>query len=328
LGLEPTPELYVTHLVEVFREVMRVLAKDGTLWLNLGDSYAGSWGDYWSRTRSATAASVTASIAVQKRRLQRVIPNSGFLPPQAVISQSNYGSQHKLKKKDLIGIPWMVAFALRAAGWYLRSDIIWHKSNCMPESVRDRPTKSHEYLFLLTKSERYYYDREAIAEPLAKSSIKRMKQATFDKQSGGVKDYGSKHNGMAQNRSARRALVNLRGRMQCPQWEDVLKEGKWAKSRQQRHGRDIPLDGLRRNKRDVWSVSTAPYKQAHFATYPPDLIRPCVRAGCPKGGTVLDPFMGSGTTGQVAIEEECRFVGIDQSSAYVELARKRIVKRP
>jgi DNA modification methylase len=324
LGLEPTPDLYVIHLVEVFREVMRVLTKDGTLWLNLGDCFAGSWGDYWSRTRSATAASVTPSEGVRKRRLRRVMPNSGFLPPQAVISQSNNGSKHKLKKKDLIGVPWMVAFALRDAGWYLRSDIIWHKSNCMPESVRDRPTRSHEYLFLLTKSERYYYDKEAIAEPLAQSSIERMRQTTFDKQSGGAKDYGGEDNSMARNRSAHRALVNLRGRMQCSQWEEVLKGGKWSKRRQRSNESNIPSDGLTRNKRDVWSVTTAPYKQAHFATYPPELIRPCIRAGCPKDGVVLDPFMGSGTTGQVALEEGCCFIGIDQQPDYIRLAAERI----
>jgi DNA modification methylase len=226
VGLEPTPEAYVEKLVSIFREVRRVLKDDGTLWLNLGDSY---WGG--------------------KRQ-------SGM----------------RIKPKDLIGIPWLVAFALRADGWWIRSDIVWSKPNPMPESVRDRPTRAHEYIFLLSKSAAYYYDHEAIKEPLSSASIQRLSQPGFDSQTGGSKDY---QNGINKNRSARRALVNLKGRLMSPQVSDDPL-------------RFAQLTG--RNKRDVWTVTTKPYKAAHFATFPPDLIEPCILAGSREGDTVLDPF--------------------------------------
>ena len=267
IGLEETPELYIENLVAVFRECHRVLKDDGTLWLNLGDSYWGGKG------------------------------------------QSAHDGKHPvIKPKDLIGIPWLVAFALRADGWWLRSDIVWNKPNPMPESVEDRPTRSHEYIFLMSKSATYYYDHEAIKEPLSSASIQRLSQPTFDKQTGGAKDY---QNGTNKNRSARRALVNLKGRAMPPQVADDPE--RWAN-----------LTG--RNKRDVWTVTTKPYKEAHFATFPPDLIEPCILAGTKEGDTVLDPFNGSGTTGEVSIMHNRFYIGCEINPDYVRLTKRRLSK--
>jgi DNA modification methylase len=234
IGLEPTPEAFVAKLVEVFREVKRVLRDDGTVFLNLGDSYA--------------------------------------------------NNTPGLKPKDLIGIPWRVAFALQADGWYLRQDIIWHKPNPMPESVRDRCTKAHEYIFLLSKSARYYYDHEAVREGTSESSC-----------------YGGTY-------AKRKKGFNEQGNMGKPGM--TIKE---------------PIDG-KRNKRSVWKVTTKPYKGAHFATFPPDLIEPCILAGCPEGGTVLDPFGGSGTTAGVAIGHGRNAILCELSPEYSELIPERIKK--
>lgn len=350
LGLEQTPEAYVAAMVDVFRDVRRVLSDDGTLWLNLGDSYAGV-GAQTGGTNSKEHG----------RRAERMFANSYKQLPQGV------------KSKDLVGIPWMVAFALRADGWYLRSDVIWSKPNPMPESVTDRPTKAHEYIFLLSKSKSYYYDANAIKEELAPSSAPRVQ-------------YGW-----------RTKKLNVSG---------SLAKGKPVATAMETMGnRFAPVDG--RNKRSVWHVATQPYPDAHFATYPEALIEPCILAGtsekgkCPlcfkpwvrlmdsqrvmrhelprdhkdyrpgrysvkssgsndyaKGGgqafrlsttlgwvpscycmndpandaeslepipdTVLDPFTGSGTTGAVAIRHQRNFIGTELNPAYVELARKRI----
>jgi DNA modification methylase len=250
LGLEKTPEEYVSKMVEVFREVKRVLKKDGTLWLNLGDSYAGSGKGIGSDHGKAV-----------------------FTDGEIVKTKWN---ESGLKPKDLVGIPWRVAFALQADGWYLRSDIIWHKPNPMPESVTDRPTKAHEYLFLLSKAERYYYNAGSIAE---KSII-------------GILDGGTNPYNLI-TQTGGRDSQNLGG-----------------------------SDGTR-NKRSVWTVATQPYSEAHFATFPPKLIEPCILAGCPSGGLVLDPFAGSGTTLQVAQQLGRRGVGIELNPAYIELAEQR-----
>lgn len=286
LGLEPTPALYVEHIGEVFREVRRVLTKEGTLWLVLGDCFAGSWGNYGSKRRA-----LGCGIPRPGR------PDAAFLPPQAAAPG--------LKRKDLVGIPWQIAFALRDDGWYLRSDIVWNKPNAVPESVRDRPTRAHEFVFLLTKSARYYYDWKAIAEPLAQSSLRRLRQASFDEQTGGAKDYAAAAGG-SPGRSARTAIVNLKGR--------ALPEG----------GRTSYPATYRKNRRSVWTLPTHPYAGAHFATYPPELVRPCVLAGSPPDGVVLDPFAGAGTTGKVAREEGRRFIWIELNPAYVGLARERL----
>ena len=261
-GLEATPDEYVENMVTVFRGVWRVLRDDGTLWLNLGDSYSGGSG------------------------------GSGGSGPASAKQTTQPGSYHAgpakrgpgLKPKDLVGIPWRVAFALQADGWYLRSDIIWHKPNPMPESVTDRPTKSHEYIFLLSKSERYYYDYKSIQEPAL---------------------VGGRGSYVVTGKTAE----HQQGRAsQHPRKGDVA-----ALSDHRRHAiNDTSPDyGETRNRRSVWTVPTKPYPEAHFATFPPKLIEPCVLAGCPLGGTVLDPFMGSGTTAQVAQELGREWVGIE-----------------
>ncbi len=223
IGAEATLDHYISNLVRVFRQVRRVLADDGTLWLNMGDGYT-SGGRAWR--------------AEDKKNPARAM---SYRPP----------TPQGLKPKDLIGVPWRIAFELQADGWYLRSDIVWHKPNCQPESVKDRPTRAHEYLFLFSKSERYYYDYEAIREP-----------------------------------------ANGGGEM--------------------------------RNRRTVWSINTEPYPGAHFATFPPALVEPCVLAGSEPSDIVLDPFLGSGTTGEVCLKLRRKFIGIELNPEYAELARTRL----
>lgn len=261
IGRESNPQEYINKLVETFREAKRLLTHDGTCWVNIGDTYAANRSYQVSSTKEGNKHSP---------------------------DQSKSGSSKVpvgLKPKDLIGIPWMLAFALRADGWYLRSDIIWHKPNVMPSSVKDRVTTSHEYLFMLTKNERYYYDMESIQE----------------------------------ESSCAGAVISL---------------GKKSFSRGQALGAGVTPTGNgnadtytvkpMRNKRSVWSITTKPFKGAHFAVFPESLIEPCVLAGCPIGGTILDPFTGSGTTGVVALKNGRKFVGIELNTEYVELAKKRI----
>ncbi|MDD3040436.1 site-specific DNA-methyltransferase [Bacteroides sp.] len=258
LGLEPTPEEYVSKVVEVFREVKRVLRKDGTLWLNLGDSYA------------KEGLSGMGDPTIGERNL------GGMEPIKKKIPQG-------LKPKDLVGIPWRVAFALQSDGWYLRSDIIWSKPNPMPESVIDRPSKSHEYIFLLSKSNRYYYDYKSIKEPVTESSIKRLAQTT-----------------LADQRGSSRVPCKTNGNMKA-------------------------VGGIEyRNKRTVWNIPTSRFSEAHFATFPTELVKPCILAGCPVGGTALDPYAGSGTTLFVAEQLERNSVGIELKPEYCSLINRRM----
>jgi DNA modification methylase len=279
MGLEKTPEEYVSKMVEVFREVKRVLRDDGTLWLNLGDSYAGSWGNY-----APTGQGDQRPKNTERWQRRAYEGKTDWRPPTS--------NKHEgLKPKDLVGIPWMVAFALRADGWYLRQDIIWHKPNCMPESVKDRCTKAHEYIFLLSKSLKYYYDAEAIKEPIAASTVERAK---------------SKNN------------ASTRKDKGAAQWQSGLtpeQQDKWYSN--------IDKNTVR-NKRSVWTVTTKPFKGAHFAVFPPDLIEPCILAGCPVGGTVLDPFAGSGTTLLVATQHHRKSIGIELNPEYIEIAKRRL----
>lgn len=264
LGLEETPDEYVARMVEVFREVRRVLRSDGTLWLNLGDTYNAYNGNRGTESRYAGD--------------RRTIGEPMFPPGHGLMVPT-------LKPKDLVGIPWRVAFALQADGWYLRSDIIWHKPNPMPESVRDRPTKTHEYVFLLSKSERYFYDADAIKEPTRSLDpghpSYRPNSARIAVE--GRKEYHGKHEMSARS-------YNPAGR----------------------------------NARSVWTIATRPYHGSHFATFPPELAERCILAGCPKGGTVLDPFAGSGTTGMVATGQGRNAVLIELNPDYAELIRERI----
>lgn len=257
IGMEATPEEYIEKLVEIFREVRRVLRPDGTLWVNMGDSYA---------TRS------------------------GNNPPGNTRNRCGHTEKRTpkgYKYKDLMGIPWMLAFALRADGWYLRQDIIWSKPNCMPEAVVDRCTKSHEYIFLLSKFPRYYFDAAALREPCAS---RKGNAKTF--RGGGAYTGG-------------RSFQNS------------------AQVKRTSHGNTENRTGTR-NKRDVWAVATSGFKGAHFAVFPERLIEPCILAGCPEGGTVLDPFAGSGTTGVVAKRLRRNFIGVEINEDYREMAEKRI----
>ena len=243
IGREDTPEQYIDRLVEVFRELRRVLKDDGTFWLNIADTYCGT------------------------------------------------GMKAGCKQKDLIGIPWLLAFALRSDGWYLRSDIIWMKENPMPESVKDRCARCYEHIFLLSKSRRYYYDAAAIAEPVAASTPARMKRGfgAGNKYSADIP--GQKHQHLNDHRPNGYA------------------------------DEDIPQ---LRNKRDVWQINTVPYRGGHFAAYPPKLAETCLLAGCPPGGVVLDPFLGSGTTAAVAKQLGRHYIGIELNPEYCTLAEKRI----
>lgn len=252
IGLEETPEEFVNKLVEVFAEVKRVLKPEGTLWLNLGDSYYRSGNDQ----------------PEQKGMLntEKINQRYGFRNENKLKSQD-------LKPKDLIGIPWMVAFALRTNGWYLRQDIIWHKPNPMPESVTDRCTKAHEYIFLLSKSPKYYFDNEKISENA---------------------NYAGEKRGKSRNISPTR-ITEMDNKIYNT-----------------------------RNKRSVWTVTTKPFSEAHFATFPEDLIVDCIKAGCPEGGLVLDPFMGAGTTGLVAKKLNRHYVGFELNPEYIKIAERRI----
>ena len=257
IGQEQSPEEYIQQLVEVFREVRKILTDDGTLWLNIGDSY-------YNYRPGKGQALVKQTVASNKQDL-----------PDKCAKRAN--KLPNLKEKDLIGIPWMLAFALRADGWYLRQDIIWHKPNPMPESVRDRCTKSHEYIFLLSKNKKYYYDNESIKEP--------------------AKDWGTRDrtNGKYHNKG-----TGLQ-----------------------------PHSGLTKsyptkNKRSVWSITNKPYKGSHFATFPPDLIEPCIKAGSEPNDIILDPFMGSGTTAMVAKSLGRDYIGCELHEDYGDLIHKRI----
>ena len=281
LGLESTPEEYVAKMVEVFREVKRVLKDDGTLWLNLGDSYASTK----EGNTNGTAGMVKQKAGVNDNTTKRTIPKD-------------------LKPKDLCGIPWRVAFALQADGWYLRQDIIWHKPNPMPESVTDRCTKSHEYIFLLSKLSQYYFDSEAIKERSV-CNDPRMVDGFVPKSVNG------KHSIDSQNSANRHKSAITPG--QTPH----------GKALRRMSGESDPSYPYR-NKRSVWSVTTSPYSGAHFATFPEELIEPCIRAGCPEGGTVLDPFFGAGTTGVVCKNYRREYLGIEINPEYVKIAEKRL----
>ena len=279
IGLEETPEQYVQKMVEVFREVRRVLKPDGTLWLNLGDSYAGagpSGASYQSETTKKRAEMNTdGAFRISKTLAARGLTYADKKP----VAPPGY------KKKDLLGIPWMVAFALRADGWYLRQDIIWRKPNPMPESVTDRCTKAHEYIFLMSKSPKYYFDHEAIKEPA-------VGQNEHDLTGPGYKAPGqSAQTGSRSKRDSFKRIGSKRAQVIPGQSVGTHREDR----------EESTYDTTTRNRRSVWEVATRPYKGAHFATYPPDLVKPCILAGSRPGDIVLDPFGGSGTTAEVAI---------------------------
>lgn len=287
IGLENTPDEYIGRLVSIFREVRRVLKPDGTLWVVIADSYAGSGKGAWNN---------------KNKQKETYVLDPGSAPTK--MPKFFEG----VKAKDLIGILWMLAFALRADGWYLRQDIIWQKPNAMPESVRDRCTKSHEYIFLLSKSPRYYFDGKAIAEPIAKSTKKRLSQ-NIEEQKGSSRAY-SKTNGPM------KACAPRYGGNKYTATPSVF----YRTKSNGLYTHCIP----KRNKRSVWVVSTKPFKGAHFATYPDTLILPCVLAGSRDGGTVLDPFCGTGTTIQVAAQCGRNGIGIEINTGYETLIKARV----
>ena len=266
IGLEPSPDEYISRLAQVFSEVLRVLKPEGTLWLNIGDSYNG----YKGNANQTNAETMYAGHRHQPTR------------------KPHHGLEDKLlKPKDLIGIPWMLAFALRDMGFYLRQDIIWHKPNPMPESITDRCVKSHEYLFLLSKSQKYHFDYEAIQENAV---------CTEDRRAGkGRIEYGGKRATGGGKIRTNISFVTI---------------------------------NTRRRKRDVWTVPVKATKDAHFATFPKELIRDCVLAGCPSGGVILDPFMGTGTTAAVALEYGRKYIGFELNADYFEIINKKIQVTP
>jgi DNA modification methylase len=296
LGLEPTPDAYVASLVAVFREVRRVLRDDGVLWLNLGDSYATGAGS----GRSMGGACFGKS--------NPVIDGASY-----PVCQPNRMPIAGLKPKDLVGIPWRVAFALQADGWYLRSDIIWAKPNPMPESVRDRPTKSHEYLFLLTKRASYYYDADAIAEPASDALLAQIEQG-YDGE--GRKDYAGAG---VQNPSSVKARIIGNARKRA----DRFGGNKHTGASTQHSDGSVYTGRPTRNRRSVWTVNTQPCPDAHFAVMPEKLVEPCVLAGSRPGDVVLDPFGGSGTVGRVATSLGRQFVLCELNPAYINIARQR-----
>ncbi len=268
LGLEKTPEEYVSAMIDVFRAVRDVLEDDGTLWVNIGDSYAAARGGTYQPAETLAggkSGKMKNGDIVNRDRC------AGYNPTRNAAAIG-------LKHKDLVGIPWMLAFGLRADGWYLRQDIIWHKPNPMPESVQDRCTKAHEYIFLLSKSEKYFFDHKAMREPAVEPE--RVRADRF----GGAKyGQGVKHS------------------------DGSIFQG-----------------SATRNKRSVWTVNTRPYRGAHFATFPTKLIEPCIKAGSRENDVVLDPFMGSGTTAEVALMHNRKYIGCELNESYRELQQKRI----
>lgn len=267
IGLENSPEKYIENPVNVFMECHRILKNDGTMWIVIGDSYAGSGrgkGDINRKSKVQNSASFTGDIFSKPYKL------NGY------------------KNKDLMGVPWSLAFELRKCGWYLRQDIIWHKPNPMPESVTDRCTKSHEYIFLFSKLKKYYFDHAAMLEPAKYDNRKEKLRKPSEK-------YLHNATGLSAQGLAKGGY----------RWQSI--EGNFV-----------------RNRRDVWCIPTKPCKEAHFATYPPDLIKPCISAGCPENGTVLDPFMGAGTTAIVAKKLGRNCTGIELNRNYIEIAEKRM----
>lgn len=289
IGLESTPELFVAKMVEVFTEVKRVLKPGGTLWLNLGDSYAGGGGASGHTSETKNMGATTSEYGAVK---------SG-------------GKRYGLKPKDLIGIPWMVAFALRSAGYYLRQDIIWNKPNPMPESVTDRCTKAHEYIFLMSKSQKYYYDHEAIKTECKnpEDDLRRITKATMN----GKSTPNEERNGIRNPSVGGKKHKNLMEKGQSVHTMHRTRN---------EHGVDFYIE--KANKRSVWTVITKGYSEAHFATFPEDLIVDCIKAGCPEGGLILDPFMGAGTTALVARKLNRNYIGFELNPDYIKIANKRL----
>ena len=295
LGLEPTIELYIEHMVAVFREVRRVLRKDGTLWLNIGDSYAGSWG---AQGRRESESDDPSWHGAQIRNHPKRGSHTGAIRAAG------------LKPKDLMMVPARAALALQADGWWLRKDIIWHKPNPMPESCIDRPTSAHEHVFLLAKSERYFFDQDAVRVAASPNTHARVSMKMPDGWDTGAGAHGAFH------REGRE-----KGKIPRPKAAEPASGIRANSSFENATSAAVLPD---RNIRDVWTIATAPFPQAHFATFPPALVEPCIKAGCPAGGMVLDPFLGSGTVALVAARLGRDCIGIELNPDYAAMADARL----
>lgn len=300
IGLEASPAEFIATMVDVFDELRRVLRPDGTCWMNMGDSYAGGRRGpdvgsklQGSRTSQEQTRMALAKMTASRRRDDAPIPRSDIRVPG-------------LKPKDLVMMPHRLAIALQDAGWWVRQDIVWSKPNPMPESVRDRCTKAHEYIFLLTKGERYYFDQDAICEPVSPNTHARLSQDVQAQIGSARANGGAKTNG----------TMKAVGRKLASPGSGVKSNSSFDAA--------LALQVDRRNKRSVWAMATQPFSEAHFATFPPELPETCIKAGCPAGGTVLDPFFGAGTTGLVADRLHRHCIGIELNPVYAEIARQRI----
>lgn len=293
LGLEPTIEMFIAHMVLVFREVKRVLKDDGTLWLNFGDSFVGTGGNRKHKVKNEL---------FQEQQSHN--------PDEGRYERNKQAKESGLKVKDLMGIPWRVAFALQADGWYLRMDNIWNKPSCMPEAVKDRTTKAHEYMFLLSKSKNYYYDNEAIKEPCVNGDPNPPR--------GSLGVLGNPNKGRRLKGNAK----TFRGGGAYTQGQCFNNS---ATVERESHGNKPNELGLR-NKRSVWTVATDKFNEAHFATFPPKLIEPCILAGCPIHGIVLDVFMGSGTVAAKSLELQRNFIGFEIKSEYKKMSKEHRLK--
>jgi DNA modification methylase len=300
IGLEDSPTAWVEQMVAVFREVRRVLRNDGTVWLNVGDAY--------NNRRVSRPSSHQGGLGFSNESIERPWAEATKLGLTRLSITSD-----GLKEKDLIGLPWRLAFALQDAGWYLRSDIIWSKPNPMPESVRDRPTKAHEYVFLLTKSPRYYFDADAVRRPAAEASLNRWAQDIMNQNGSARANGGAKTNGpmlaVGGPKKDKQRGHSRRHNGFNDRWDAM------PKAEQQAFGANV---------RTVWEIATMPFSEAHFATFPPKLVEPCIKAGSREGDLVLDPFLGSGTTGIVARKLARRVVGLELNPDYCRMARRRI----
>lgn len=341
IGLEATPADFIAEMVDVFEQLRRVLRPDGTCWVNMGDSYAGGRrgpdvgsGLEGSRDAQAQSRMAQTKMVESRRRDNVLIPRSDTRAPG-------------LKPKDLVMMPHRLAIALQDAGWWVRQDIVWAKPNPMPESVRDRCTKSHEYIFLLTKTDRYYFDQDAIAEPCSPGTHARLSQDVqnqvgSNRANGGAKtngpmkavargvgfghgtDASHRQRGRVKSIAADQIDAGASERMgRGPGWRKLATADSGTKNNES-FDQAMAIMPDTRNKRSVWSMSTQSFKDAHFATFPTELPETCIKAGCPIGGTVLDPFFGAGTTGLVADRLQRNCIGIELNPAYAEMARKRI----
>ncbi|WP_458718288.1 DNA-methyltransferase [Pseudomonas gregormendelii] len=313
IGLEQTPAEFIARLVDVFREVRRVLRDDGTAWVNMGDSYAGSWGAHGRDDMGVGVSTISQRQVMASQRKAKATTHAEYKP------------------KDLMGMPWRLAFALQDDGWYLRQDIIWHKPNPMPESTRDRCTKAHEYIFLLSKARRYHCDMEAIREPAIYGptptgvgfghGFDAVTKPRATVPTGWDTSTGDGGHGAFHKEGAERARRDSFKREDSKREQAIPGQNKGTHRPDRK---ESTWDTATRNKRSVWTVATHSFKDAHFATFPPDLIRPCVLAGAPRGGVVLDPFGGAGTTAVVAMQEGRKSILCELNPDYAAMAERRI----